>query len=523
MSLEKMTCGVNYTTNLLRDNVNRLIDEVNGFTDASAASQLLNYYPSAGQSLSIGYTALENAPINTGDLSDVYLYNGVPAIAPSSSEAITPADVASVVNFNQPTRETHIYSMLDTLKSSVGGTWLVAPFGRGGESIEDLTKGTEPYLNGEVMRDGAVSAAASLSKTGVSIPFTTWIQGESDVVADLDWYDNELTAYIGYFNSDYSSISDGDSIPVFTTQIGTSGSIDFAANELTFSNKNPLVVCAGPNWPISRLFPSSSTDYTHLNAQGYIHLGNMLAASIEQVIYRNNPYYKPLQPSSAKVTGNSVAIDMHVPSGRLQIDTETFPEAPMLGIKFVYGSNFSRDLGTYRLDGNKITLNYDMEGQPIVVGSFIEGGNTLTDHSTTDDVSVPLINLKGSESLIKGWDDWCCQFKMEVTKEMGALDPETDNIWTFGTPTINTTESFITIVGTSACYFLDGNTYQVDYDSAEITNGSVRLWIGDESHAIVAGGASLIMTRGSATRLRLQSGNGGFTGRVKNLVIKKLT
>ncbi len=523
MSLEKMVCGVNYSTELIKNNINGLIEEVTGSTEPVQASELLNYYPSAGQSLSIGYTALENAPINTGDLADVYLYNGVPAIAPGSTESITPTDVASVVSFNQPTRETHIYAMLETLKEKVGGTWLVAPFGRGGESIEDLTKGTEPYLNGEVMRDGAVAAATSLSKAGVNIPFTTWIQGESDVVNNVDWYNSELTAYINYFNDDYASISGGSTIPVFTTQVGTSGSVKFAANELDFSNQNPLVTCAGPNWPISRLYPSSTTDYTHLNAQGYIHLGNMLEASIEQVVYRDNPSYRPLQPEKVSITGSAVSLNMHVPTGSLEIDTTTFPEAPMLGIKYIYGGSFSTSAGTYRKEGNKLVLNYNMSGLPIVVGSIIEGGNTLTDDSTTDGISVPLINLRGSDSLIKDWKDWCCQFRIEVTKEMGALDPETDNVWTFGTPTIDTTDSFVTIAGTSACYFLDGTTYQVDYDSADITSGTARLWVGDESHTIDALGGSLIMTRGSSTRLRIQSGNGGFSGRVKNLTIKKLS
>lgn len=528
MAITKLVAGTkgaagNSTGADVAATVNGLIDTVSGSTDPVQASELLNYYPSAGQSLSIGYTALENPPINTSDLTDVYLYNGVPAIAPASAEVITASDVSSVVSFNQPSRETHIYAMLETLKEKVGGTWLVAPFGRGGESIEDLTKGTEPYLNGEVMRDGAVAAATSLSKAGVNIPFTTWIQGESDVVNDVDWYNSELTAYINYFNADYSTISGGSTIPVFTTQVGTSGSVKFASNELDFSNENPLVTCAGPNWPISRLFPSSTTDYTHLNAQGYIHLGNMLEASIEQVVYRNNPTYKPLQPESLNVTGSAVALEMHVPSGSLEMDTATFPEAPMLGIKFIYGSNFSSSSGTYRKDGNKLTLNYDIGGQPIVVGSVIEGGNTLTDNSTTDGISVPLINLKGSESLIKSWEDWCCQFRIEVTKEMGALDPETDNVWTFGTPTVDTTDSFVTIVGTSSCYFLDGATYQVDYDSAEIDAGSARLWVGDDSHTIAVGGASLIMTRGATNRLRLQSGSGGFTGRVKNLRITKLS
>lgn len=521
MSLEKMTCGVNYTTELIKNNINGLIDTVNGTTQSESASTLLNYYPSAGQSLSIGYTALENLPINTNALTDVYLYNGVPAIGPASAEAITVSEVASVVNFSQPTRETHIYSMLDTLTSKVGGVWLAAPFGRGGESIEDLTKGTEPYVNGEVMKDAAATAATSLSLAGVTIPFTTWIQGESDVVNDIDWYNSEFNAYINYFNGDYQSLSGGVSIPVFTTQIGTSGSVKFAANELDFSNKNPFVNLAGPNWPISRLHPSSTTDYTHLDAQGYIHLGNMLATSIEQVVYKGNPTYKPVQPVKVSVSGSSVALDMHIPSGNLEVDVTTFPEAPMLGIKYIYGGVFDNSNGTYRLDGNKLSLNYDLGGQPIIVGSVIEGGNTLTDHSTTDGISVPLINLKGSESLITGWEDWCCQFRIEVTKEMGALDPETDNIWTYGTPYINTTSGFSTAVGNSSCYFLDGTTYQVDYDSADIVSGGLRVWVGDDSHDIAAGGGSLIMTRGATTRLRLQTTGTGFEGRVKNLRITK--
>lgn len=527
-----MAKKLNFNTDYLfmcdvKDTVNSVIDEVDGLVNGSfkpvPASSLLNYYISSGQSLSIGHTATVNAPINTLALQDAYLFNGVPAIAPGSTASVVPADVASTVAFTQPVRETHAYSLISKLIGSVGGKWLVAPNGRGGESIENLTKGTQPYNNGIIMRDGAVAAASSLSLAGVNVPFATWIQGESDVTNNLSWYNSELSAFIDYLNTDFKTLNNGGAIPVFTTQVGTSGSVLFASNELDYSNKHPLVYCAGPNWPISRLHPNSSVDYTHLNAQGYIHLGSMLEATIKQVVYSGNPSYKPFQPNSLKVLGNSVEIDFHVPSGNVVIDTTTFPEAPMLGIKFLHGATYSSSTGSHKLYGNKLTLSYDTGGLPLAVGSTIEGGNTLTNHSSTNGVPVPLINIRGSKSNISNWMDWCCQFSIKLTKEMGALDPDTDNVWTFGTPTINTADTFETVAGVSSCYFLTGATYQVTYDSADITSGSVRIWVGDSNHTVVAGGASVVMTRGATTRLRLQSGGSGFSGRIKNLVIKKLS
>lgn len=526
MSLTKMVQGVNYDTTTLRENVNGLIDSARN-TDKSTnnadltPSDIVNYYISAGQSLSIGVTDLSNPPINSGPLSDVYLYNGVPAIAPNSNESITPADTATLVDFTQPSRETHIYSMLETIKGFTGGTWIVAPQGRGGQRLIELNKGTEPYNNGVTMHDSASAAAASLGKS-IKVPFFTFIQGESDVVSDLDFYESEMKAYYSDMVGLHSDLS-SETPPMFITQIGTSGSISFASRELDISNSNPNIYCAGPNWAISRLYPSSSTDYTHLDPQGYVVMGKMLAQSIKEVVYKKNVDYKPMQPVKVSVANDVASLDFYTPDGEVEIDTTTFPLAPSLGIQYRLGVSIALQADQWSLEGNRLVMKFGIESQPLVVGGVISGGNTLTDNSSTDGISVPLINLRTSKSTIEGWEDWCCQFEIPVTKEMGAIDPETDNVWSYGSPTIDTADTFSVVAGTSSCYFLDGETYQVDYDSAVIDSGSVRLWVGDESHTIVPEGASLIMTRGATKRLRLQSAGSGFTGKVVNLRIKKLS
>lgn len=529
MTLNKMVSGDNYDTTTLKDNVNSLIDSVQNTDKATVPiiktpDDVVNYYVSAGQSLSIGHTDLENPPINSSELEGVYLFNGVPAIAPSTNELITDEDTTSLIPFSQPSRETHIYSMLEGLIKSTGGTWIVAPQGRGGKRLIELNKGTEPYENGVIMHNAANDAAASLGKN-IKVPFFTFIQGESDVSGDLDFYESEIKSYYSDMARLHSDLS-GQTPPMFTTQIGTSGSISFAAKELEIANKNANIYCAGPNWPIARLHPSSSTDYTHLNSEGYVLLGKMLAKSIEEVVYKNNISYKPMQPININIINDLGIIDFYTPSGSVVIDVETFPQAPSLGIQYRYGNSISLKADGWSLDGNRLTMKFGGDGgesQPLVVGGVISGGNTLKDNSSTDGISVPLINLRTSDSQIEGWEDWCCQFSIEITKEMGAIDPDTDNIWTYGSPTINSTESFGTILGTSSCYFLEGETYQVDYDSAIISSGSAKLWIGDDSHPISEGGGSLIMTRGNTKRLRLQSGNDGFTGKVLNLRVVRLT
>eukprot|EP00493_Phyllostaurus_siculus_P025845 UN26190 len=111
--------------------------------------------------------------------------------------------------------------MLQEIKQFVGGTWIVAPHGRGGRKIIELNKGTEPYENGLVMARAAADAATSLNKT-LDLPFFTFIQGESDVGGDAEVYKSELVAYYADMVADYSIV--GDSVPsMFITQIGTSG------------------------------------------------------------------------------------------------------------------------------------------------------------------------------------------------------------------------------------------------------------------------------------------------------------
>lgn len=523
MSFEQMTPG-DYDTTTLRENVNELMlvaQELDkSKVDAEPVpSNVVNYYVSAGQSLSIGHTDLANSPINTGELAGVYLYNGVPAIAPGSAEAIDSADVASLVPFTQPTRETHIYSMLEYLSSKVGGTWIVAPQGRGGQKLTELNRGTEPYQNGVVMHSGAAAAAASLGKV-LKMPFLTFIQGESDVVSDLLSYEQEIKAYYSDMVELHSDLS-GQVPPMFTTQIGTSGSIAFAANELDIANRHANIYCAGPNWPIARLHNSSAVDYTHLSPEGYTILGRMLGSAVYSVVEQKNTDYRPMQPDSIKVSNDVASIDFHTPAGEVVIDTTTFPAAPSLGIQYRLGTTIALQADSWSLVGNRLTMQFGNESQPLVVGGVISGGNTLVDHSSTDDIAVPLINLRTSKSMIPGWEDWCCQFSVEVTKEMGAIDPETDNIWTYGSPTIDSVDSFATVLGTSSCYFLEGATYRVQYDSCDIDAGSARLWVGDANHTLVAGGADVVLTRGASKRLRVQTGNGGFTGKIHNLRITK--
>ena len=483
-------------------------------------SNIVNYYISAGQSLSIGHTDLRNNVINTDILEGVYLYEGIPAIAPNSNESITNLDTSSLIAFSQPSRETHIYTMLKNLINVTGGEWIVAPQGRGGKRLIELNKGTEPFNNGVIMKEAAQSAASVLDKE-IQLPFFTFIQGESDVSESLDFYESEIKSYYSDMVKVHSDIS-GKKPPMFITQIGTSGSINFAARELDISNNFESIYCAGPNWPIARLHPSSKTDYTHLNPEGYILLGSMLAKSIEEVVFKNNFNYKPMQPENISVVNDLIIIDFHTPDGDVVVDTDTFPLAPSLGIQYRYGKNTALQADSWSLNGKRLFLQLGGESQPLVIGGVISGGNTLTDHSSTDGISVPLINLRTSKTKIDGWEDWCCQFSIEITKDMGAIDPDVDNIWTYGSPTINTVDSFATILGVSSCYFLDGETYQVDYDSAVISSGTARLWVGDDSHTIVENGSSLVMTRGTTKRLRLQSGNGGFSGKVINLRIKKI-
>lgn len=490
----------------------------------------LQYIISKGQSLSIGYTDAGATPINTNPLTSAYLFNGVPAISVADGVSVTGADVASTVVFSQPTRETHAYSMLSGLINDKGGTWLYAPDGRGGKKIIELNKGTQPYFNGQEMINAATARSTDLGKSGVISPFMTWIQGESDVLTETDYYKNEVVAMYNDVLTDYAAVISTPDFPMIMTQIGTSGSNKFGQAELELAKENPNFYLAGPNWPIARLHNSSATDYTHLSPEGYVILGNMIKRCVDKTVFGNEPDYQPLVPVGLTVRGKQVRVDFNVTDGELVIDKTTFTEAPGLGIQYVYTNALAQTVsksvvGEPVISGNSVIFTFN---DYLMAGGYISAGNTLTDHSQTDDIDVPCINIRNSKPVINTssgleWYDWCCQFYEPVKTTDGAPDPSTDNIWLYGSPRIDTTDAFITILGTSSAYFLDGTTYEVSYDSAVIDSGGVRIWVGDESHTVVTGGATVTLTRGATTRLRLQSLTGGFSGQVFNIKIRRLS
>lgn len=500
-----------------------LVQEKSGF---------LNYCIFLGQSLVVGGTAAVTAPINTAAVEGAYVFNGVPVTGPLDTQAVDADDVASIVPMTQTTKETLTYTLIKGLIDTVGGTWLAGVSGRGGKKLSEINKGTEPYNNGKTMAAAVVARAADIGLVPIT-KFAVMVHGESDSSAGtlLDFYEADYSANYSDVLDDFTSVIDSNTPPMFMTQIGITGSQAFAARELDIATKHPAFYMCGPNWPIERTHPSLPTDYTHPAPEGYVILGNMIKRAVLEVMYKNQADFKSIRPIGIEVSNRQAKVIFHVPEGNLVIDKETFGAAPGLGIRYKY-TNLQgvvatvAVLGNPVISGNTVTFSFT---EPLAAGGYIEAGDTLTDHSGTNDIPVPLINLRGSVPTIdstsgKDWYDWCPQFNYPITVNDGALSAATSNLWYFGSFYITRpSDNYALIAGTDSLYFLDGATYQVDYVSANIISGTCKIWVGDDSHTIAAGGGSLIMTRGAARRLRLQSGATGFVGRVNDIRVKKLT
>lgn len=475
--------------------------------------------PQSGQSLSIG-VGDSSSIVTGGELAGAYLFSGVQATSLTDTP-ITDQDTESYIPYAESGRQTHGYSMLAKLKESIDGGFIYASHGKGSSSVTDLSKGSVMYNNGLEMIDKGSNVAADLG-LDYKIPFVDFIQGESGFVNRVT-DKAELRALQDDYISDVSAKTGQSELPMIIDQTGAYYSTENARARFEYANENSDAYMACPKYMLNRLYNNTVTDWIHLNPEGYVIQGEyhgLCAASV-----MNGVDFKPLQPLSYQVVGNTIEITTNPVNG-LSLDAATLPQCPSEG--FVYSPAAGGEMSpTVTIQGDKVILDI---GQPPRVGDVIDYGYSLDDSAThPSGEKLPCGNVRdnqGIPSSISGFtlNNWLVQFDYSLQRSDGV----DTNIWIYGDP-ITTTGGAAgeLIAGTNSdtnAGFEVGQAYLVTLKHNG--NGGFRYRVCDDFKIMTGTGSekqeSFIMDIGSVSNLRnrMQYESDPFIGDIYDINIE---
>ena len=314
---------------------------------------------------------------------------------------------------------------------SLGGVFVAAAPGRGGQSVEALSPGG----NGDYekmlaqIKDHA-NLAKSLGKT-YSVWAYAWIQGEanysttgSGATATKSAYQYaqlQLELFDG-LSREVSAITGQKFRPyLFTYQVGahrkySSDTMQIALAQWRASRMRPDVVMAVPVY----IFPVF-TDNLHLTNESSWLLGEYHSRAVYETMVRRNGKWRPLEPVSVDWANTYVDIKFHVPRGELVLDTALVATVPNFGFDIresdavvtslissvsVTGPDTVR-LALSRPAAADALLSYarGRAGDPTASGPVIGARGNLRDtHGLYDTATSPLGNTFALHN-------WCVMFE----------------------------------------------------------------------------------------------------------------
>lgn len=224
---------------------------------------------------------------------------------------------------------------------SLGGVFVAAAPGRGGQSVEALGPGG----NGDYekmlaqIKDHA-NLAKSLGKT-YSVWAYVWIQGEANYSTTGSGATSTKSAY--KYTQLQLELFDGLSRELatlgvqkfrpylFTYQVGahrkySSDTMQIALAQWRASRARPDVVLAAPAY----IFPVIG-DNLHLTNEGSWLQGEYLSRAMKKTMIHRDGKWRPLEPVSVDWASTYVDIKFHVPGGQLVLDNALVAAAPNFG------------------------------------------------------------------------------------------------------------------------------------------------------------------------------------------------
>tara|TARA_Y100000782_G_C10188188_1_gene268205 strand:- start:1769 stop:3676 length:1908 start_codon:yes stop_codon:yes gene_type:complete len=509
------------------------------FSSSNSLSAIDDYnlVLASGQSLSIGHTDQDLNPIifpNEVNPNNVFLFNGVRTTAPRYYQRLVENDVRFLEPLKDVTRQTHAYSMfkmleyLYALENKPFPKFVYAPHGRGGQKISKLEYGTEPFENGLTMLRAAERLAAQ-SGESFNVPFITWIHGESNANSNLQDYKQKLSKLYNAYNNKIQTTTSKTRNPIlFMDQTGVSYGHDIAISLWEFANDHEAASLVMPKYFLNRNYFNRPDERTHLNTKGYILQGEYFAKAIFST-FESNKKWKPLQPESLEIANNKAFVKLHVPEGSLTIDTQTLPEAPGYGLKYISPNNIEY-IPQVSIQGDTLILEFNTT---LEVGGEIDSGFTLDDRYNTANQKTPVTNIRDTSTLISSVDqqplhNWLVQFSIEITPQTpgmsSSVNPSGNSIWHDGDIVADMSEPYSIIGGSYNNRDLNYALYRVSFD-AEIESGTPIFYIGDSSIPITKEGENsfvAIVCEPTEDMVSVVSTQTMFTGAMQSISLKPI-
>lgn len=286
---------------------------------------------------------------------------------------------------------THVYSMLSELESRdfpANAHSITANEGKAGQNI-DAAAAYGP--------NNATTALTAFAENenidvGDENAVLVWIHGEANS-GDFATYNAKLRAmhddYIGQINAMRPAIS---AVPMVLDQTGGAPTYWGVANEtFKYFRDNADAHLATPKYHINSQYPAvAGGDVIHLNAIGYDYQGEYHGRAINDVVYGAGEF-SPCYPVKAYPAGNTVVIEVNVPSPPLVKDAATVPQAVADGIAYRINGGGTITPLSQTIDGNKIIIDI---GLAPVIGDSVEFGNNNTAKAGVG--NFPITNFRDS-------------------------------------------------------------------------------------------------------------------------------
>lgn len=395
----------------------------------AANAQTLGYYGvvSTGQSLSVGYNSLIGLS-RTQTYGNKMLAGGYSGLGMGTT--FIPLREAD----STETPGSAIANTISAHTTAPDFSMVVTNNGKPGYSYAELKKGTAPYYNSVQQVRYAKYAATTLHRP-YKVIATTVIHGETDnhnyyqhgAIAPLSRaYDSVLADYEAHlsewqvnFQTDIKTITgQTGTVPLFIDQLSSF----FSSFGNTATSAVPMAQLAAAEHQPDKIYlvtPKYFFNYSdqhHLTAESYRWLGEYYGKVIKHVTIDSLPW-TPLSPKAIVCSGNKVYATLHVPVGRLWLDTVNVAIRPNYG--FEYTDDSGARITGVALSGNDsvvVTLSKTAGPHPRLRYAYTGRIGAIPGAQTPDAAGG---NLRDNDTFPSLYGNklynWCVQFDKPVT------------------------------------------------------------------------------------------------------------
>lgn len=354
----------------------------------------INYITSAGQSLSVGWTARPALKTETNGGGLMFKSGVRPYETGNDKSALVPLQES--VSPDGAKGETPLVGTVETFLKQRAKTegaqakpvqFLCAANGIGGAPIADLKKGTNAYARIlDDLKCGKKLAEAQ-GKT-FSMPAFLWTQGESDQMQKKtkDWYKNELRQLVADMNTDAKAITEqkndvlcfgyqvSSHLQYFPHNQSSYPTIALAQLELTLEKDSRYIMT-------TPMYHFQYSDGVHLTAPMSKLYGAHIGYVMKKVLV-DGVQWKPIHPLSHKIRKADdrwvVELNFSVPAPPLQMDSQTVSDPGQFGFSILDGKGKDLPVSSISVISPqtiKLIVPINPDGGKILYGMNVTGNH----------------------------------------------------------------------------------------------------------------------------------------------------